>query len=57
MKNLPAKAGGSDSFPGSGRFPGEGHGTPFQYSYLGNPKDRGTCQAMVHGVTKEADRT
>ena len=26
--------------PGSGRFPGEGHGKPLQYSCLKNPTDR-----------------
>ena len=35
----------------SGRFPGEGHGYPFQYSYLHNPMDRGAWGTMVHGVT------
>ena len=25
------------SIPGLGRFPGEGNGNPFQYSYLQNP--------------------
>ena len=29
------------SIPGSGRFPGGGHGNPFQYSCLENPMDRG----------------
>ena len=27
------------------------------YSYLGNPMDRGTWQATVHGVSKELDMT
>ena len=27
--------------PGSGRSPGEGNGTPLQYSHLENPVDRG----------------
>ena len=27
--------------PGSGRFPGEGNGNPFQYSCLENPMDEG----------------
>ena len=27
------------SIPGSGRFPGEGHGNPLQYSCLENPMD------------------
>ena len=38
--------------PESGRFPGEGHGYPLQYSYLHNPMDRGPWGTMVHGVTK-----
>ena len=29
------------SIPVSGRSPGEGHGNPLQYSFLGNPMDRG----------------
>ena len=29
------------SIPGSGRSSGGGHGNPFQYSCLGNPRDRG----------------
>ena len=29
------------SIPGSGRFPGEGNGNPFQYSCLENPVDLG----------------
>ena len=40
------------SIPGLGRAPGEGNGYPFQYSYLGNPMDRGAWWATVHGVTK-----
>ena len=31
---------------------GEGNGTPFQYSCLENPMDRGAWQASVHGVAK-----
>ena len=30
----------------------EGNGTPLQYSCLGNPMDRGTQWATVHGVAK-----
>ena len=40
VKNPPANAGDSrdmDSIPGLGRFPGGGHGKPFQYSCLENP--------------------
>ena len=31
---------------------GEANGNPLQYSGLGNPMDRGTWQATVHGVAK-----
>ena len=30
------------------RSPGGGHGNPLQYSFLRNPMDRGTWQAIVH---------
>ena len=33
-----------------------GNGNPLQYFCLGNPMDRGTWWAVVHGVTKESDR-
>ena len=32
------------------RRPGEGNGNPLQYSCLGNPMDRGTWPATVHGT-------
>ena len=32
--------------------PGEGHGSPFQYSCLENPMDRGAWQTIVHNVTQ-----
>ena len=57
VKNLPASARDMGSIPGSGRSPGEGNGNPFQSSCLGNPMDRRTWQATVHGVTKESDTT
>ena len=38
--------------PGSGRSPGGGHGNPLLYSCLGNPMDRETWWATVHGVAK-----
>ena len=41
VKNLPANAGDAGSIPGSGRSPGEGNGSPLQYSCLENPMDRG----------------
>ena len=42
---------------GSGRFPGEGNGNPFQYSCLDNTMDRVAWQATVYGVPKELDTT
>ena len=48
--------GDPDLIPGSGRSPGEGNGNPLQYSYLGNPIDRGAWWARVHGVP-ESDTT
>ena len=36
VKNLPANA-GDTVFPGLGRSPGEGNGSPLQYSCLRNP--------------------
>ena len=41
-----------DSIPGLGRYPGEGNGTPLQYSCLKTPMDRGTWWVTIHGVTK-----
>ena len=45
-------AGDIGSIPESGISPGEGNGNPLQYSYLGNPMDRGAWRAIVHGVAK-----
>ena len=39
------------SVPGLGRS-GEGHGSPLQYSSLGNPMDRGAWRATIHRVAK-----
>ena len=52
-------AGDLSLIPGSGRFPGEGHGDPLQYSGLENPMDRGAWQVAVHGGGrhKESDTT
>ena len=36
--------------------PGEGNGNPLQYFCLGNPIDRGTWWATVHGVAKSQTR-
>ena len=48
VKNPPANEGGIGLIPGSGRFPGGGHGSPLQYSCLENPMDRGAWRATVH---------
>ena len=42
------------SIPGLGRSPGEGNGSPLQYSCLGNPMDRGAW-ATVRGVRVRPD--
>ena len=42
---LPANAGDAGSVPKSGRSPGEGNGSPLQYSCLGNPMERGAWRA------------
>ena len=50
-KESACNAGDMGSIPGSGRFPGEGNGNPFQ-SCLENPMDRGIWSVTVHRVTK-----
>ena len=52
VKNPPASVGDVGLIPGLGRFPGEGNGNPLQYSYLGNPTDRGDWQAIAREVAK-----
>ena len=59
VKNLSANVGDprdSGSIPASGRSPGVGSGSLLQYSYLGNPTDRGTWRAIVHGAAKSQTR-
>ena len=56
-KESACNAGDTGLILGLGRSPGEGNGNLFQYSCLENPMDRGTWQAIVHGVTKESDKT
>ena len=38
--------------PGLGRSPGEGNGTPLQYSCLENSVGGGAWRAVVHGAAK-----
>ena len=51
-KESACNPGDTGFIPGSGRFPGEGNGNPFQYSCLENPKDRGSWRAKVHRVAE-----
>ena len=55
-KESACSAGDAGSIPWSGRSPGEGNGNLFQYSWLGNPVDRGAWLATVYSVT-ELDMT
>ena len=55
-KESASSAGDPGLIPGSGRYPAEGNGNPFQYSCLENPMDRATRQATVNciwNVTQE----
>ena len=45
-------AGDQGSIPGLGRSPGEGNGSPLQYSCLENSMDGAAWWATVHGVTR-----
>ena len=56
VKNLPANS-RDHLISGSIRSLGEGNGNPLQYSCLGNPRDRRVWKAIVHGITKESDKT
>ena len=51
-KESACNAGNTDSIPGLGSSPGEGHGNPLQYSCLKNPMDRGAWWATAPGVAK-----
>ena len=52
VKNLLANTADPGLIPGSGRFPGEGNGSPLQYSCLENFMDRGAWWAIVYGVAE-----
>ena len=52
VKNLPANAGDMDLIPELERSPGEENDNPLQYSYLENPRDRGTWWVTVDMVSK-----
>ena len=57
VKNLPDNVGDAGLIPGSEISPGEENGNPLQYSCLGNPMDRRTWWATVHGFAEESDMT
>ena len=60
VKSLPARAGDArlmGLIPGSGEYPGEGHGNPLHDSCLENSMDRGAWWATVHGGHKKWDMT
>ena len=56
VKASACNVGDLGSVPGWGRAPGEGNGTPLQYSCLENPMDGGAWWATVHGVAKSRTR-
>ena len=56
VKNLPANAGDMDLIPELERSPGEENDNPLQYSYLENPRDRGTWWVAVSGVAQSQTR-
>ena len=51
-KGSTCNAGDVDLIPGLERFPGEGNGSPLQYSGLENPMDREAWRAIVLEVTR-----
>ena len=52
VKNLHAMQEARVLIPESGRFPGEGNGSPLQYASLGNSMNAGAWWATVHAVAK-----
>ena len=51
-KESACSAGDPGLIPGLGRSPGEGNGSPLQFSCLENAMDRGAWWATVPGVAK-----
>ena len=59
-KESPRNAGIAEvvgSIPELGRSFGGGHGNPFKYSCLENPRDSGPWRASVHRITRNGERT
>ena len=55
VKKAPVNAGDVGLISTLGSSSGGGNGNPLQYSCLESPMDRGACQAIVYGITKESD--
>ena len=55
-KESACNGGDLGSIPGSERSPGEGNGTPLQYSYWENLMDGGAWRATVHRLPKSWTR-
>ena len=51
---VPYHAGDPGLIPGLEGSPEEGNDSPFQYSCLGNPMDRGAWRATAYGGVKES---
>ena len=51
-KNPPVNAGDARLNPWSGRYYGEQHDNPLQYSCMENPMDTGVWGATAHGVAE-----
>ena len=51
-KESACNAGDLGLIPGLGKSPSEGNDNPLQYSFMGNPMDRGAWKATYHEVTK-----
>ena len=51
-KESACNAGHPGSIHGWGRYPEGEHGSPFQYSCLDNPMDRGAWRTIVHRVAQ-----
>ena len=54
LQNWSANAKDLTLIPGLRPSPGEGNGSPLQYSYLGNPMDKGAWQVTDHGLVRVA---
>ena len=56
-KEFACNTGDLGSMPGSGRSPGEGHGSPVQYSCLQNPHGQSSLVGYSPQGRKESDMT